>query len=98
MQWMEDMFKPQMQEKANRCTQVLLLDGHSSHHSAELFEFVKAHKIEVLGYPLHTTHALQGLDIVCFAKMKKAWKDEITMHESHTMGKVAKTDFAEVFG
>ena len=31
----------------------------------------------MLGYPLHCMHALQGLDIVCFARMKDAWKEEI---------------------
>jgi len=46
------------------------MDGHASHFSLELLEYAQANNIEILGYPPHCTHALQGLDVVCFAKMK----------------------------
>jgi len=52
----------------------------------------------VLGYPPHCTHALQGLDVVCFAKMKDKWKKEITAHEETTLKPVGKPDFLGVFG
>ena len=74
------------------------MDGHSSHHTLELLQFSCENNIIVLGYPPHCTHALQGLDVVCFAKMKKAWKEEITAHEKRSGQAVKKEDFAEVFG
>lgn len=77
---------------------MLLLDGHSSHHTPTLLQFARENNICILGYPPHCTHALQGLDVVCFARMKEAWKDEITAHETRTGQPVKKADFAEVFG
>ena len=79
-------------------TRVLIMDGHSSHYSADLLEFCQQNNIEVYGYPPHCTHALQGLDVVCFAKMKDCWKEELNVFENlHNQG-VNKEDFAEVWG
>ena len=72
------------------------MDGHSSHYTLELLEFAWANDTIILGYPLHCTHALQGLDIVCFAWMKEARKEEIhKFEECHR--KVIKGDFTKVF-
>src|ERR1700683_2114543 len=73
------------------------MDGHSSHYTLELLEFARANNIIILGYPPHCTHALQGLNIVCFARMKEAWKEDIVKFEQ-LHGKVTKGDFTEVFG
>ncbi|KAE9402188.1 hypothetical protein BT96DRAFT_1088144 [Gymnopus androsaceus JB14] len=59
------------------------MDGHSSHYSSELLDFCVAHNILLLGYPPHCTHALQGLDVVCFAKHKEEWKREIDAFKQH---------------
>ncbi|KZP26704.1 hypothetical protein FIBSPDRAFT_909207 [Athelia psychrophila] len=85
-------------EKANDETQVLLMDGHSSHYTPELLAFAKANNIIILGYPPHCTHALQGLDVVCFAVMNEAWKEEIDAFETLNRCKIGKEHFTEVFG
>jgi hypothetical protein len=72
LEWLKKDFEPRTREKANGCTRVLILDGHSSHHTLAFLEFAQAHNIIVLGYPPHCTHALQGLDVVCFARTKVA--------------------------
>jgi DDE superfamily endonuclease len=74
------------------------MDGHGSHYTPELLDFARANNIIILGYPPHCTHALQGLDVVCFARMKDAWKEEINKFEELHKGKVTKADFTEVFG
>ena len=51
---------------------LLLNIDHSLYHTPELLQFAHKNNIIVLGYPLHCIHALQGLDVVCFAKMKEA--------------------------
>jgi hypothetical protein len=95
---MEKHFEPQTKAKARDQARVLLLDGHSSHYTFELLQYVRAHNIIILGYPPHCTHALQGLEVVCFARMKEIWKAEIsTFEQSHGRG-VNKEDFVEVFG
>ena len=95
-QWMVEDFNRQTKEKADEKTQVLLMNGHSSHYTLELLEFTWANDIIILGYPPHCTHALQRLDVVCFAQMKEAWKEEIHKFEE-LHGKVMKGDFTKVF-
>ena len=74
------------------------MDGHSSHYTPELLKYARDNNIIILGYPPHCTHALQGLDVVCFARMKEAWKEEIRKFEDLHRSKVTKGDFTEVFG
>ena len=98
LKWMIKDFNPQTKEKAGNETRVLLMDGHNSHYSADLLEYCVANNIEVLGYPPHCTHALQGLDVVCFAKMKSVWKEEINIFETVHRRGVDKDDFCSIFG
>jgi hypothetical protein len=70
LEWMKKDFDPQTKDKAAGETWVLLMDGHSLHYTADLLEYCLQNHIEVIGYPPHCTHALQGLNVVCFAKMK----------------------------
>ena len=60
-------FDAKTKEKANGQTWVLIMDGHSSHHKLDLLRYAQEHNIIVLGY---CTQVLQGLNVVCFAKMK----------------------------
>jgi len=85
-------------EKAGGKPWVLIVDGHSSHYMAEFIHYAWKNNIIVLRYPPHCTHALQGLDVVCFTKMKDKWKKEITAHEETTLKPVGKSDFLGVFG
>ncbi|KIJ94695.1 hypothetical protein K443DRAFT_51695, partial [Laccaria amethystina LaAM-08-1] len=96
--WMMKDFDPQTKEKAAGETRVLLMDGHSSHFTADLLEYCLANNIEVYGYPPHCTHALQSLDVVYFAKMKECWKEAINKHEKLHHRGVNKEDFAKVWG
>ena len=91
-------FDPQTKVKAAGETRVLLMDGHSSHYTADLLEYCLGNNIEILGYPPHCTHALQGLDVICFAKMKADWKEEIKAFEDLHRRSVDKADFCGVFG
>jgi hypothetical protein len=77
---------------------VLLMDGHSFHHTLELLEYAWANNIIILGYPPHCTHALQGLDIICFVKMKREFCEEINWFEDLQKSSITKADFASVFG
>jgi DDE superfamily endonuclease len=65
-------FDAETKVKAGGETRILILDGHSSHYTLDFIDYARANNINLLGYPAHCTHALQGLDVVCFAKMKEA--------------------------
>ena len=49
---------------------LLILDGHSSHHTIEFIEFCESHKIILFAMPPHLTHLLQPLDVVVFQPLK----------------------------
>ena len=98
LEWLEVCFDAQTKEKAAGAPRVLLMDRHSSHYTPELLKYAQDNNIIILGYPPHCTYALQGLDVVCFARMKEAWKEEICKFEDLHRSKVTKGDFTEVFG
>lgn len=98
MLWMVKDFDVQTKEKVGGRTHVVLMDGHSSHYTLELLEYARDNNIVILGYPPHCTHVLQGLDVVCFAKMKEVFRKEIHEFEDLHMAGVSKGDFAGVFG
>jgi len=52
----------------------------------------------ILGYPPHCTHALQGLDVLCFGPFKHKFHSEIRSFEKGHGRGVRKADFAGVFG
>ena len=95
---MKNDFDPATKEKAAGQTHVLLMDGHGSHYTLELLKYAQANNIVILGYPLHCTHVLQGLDVVCFAKMKTEFWHEIWTFEDLHKVKVKKGNFTGVFG
>ena len=98
-EWLVKDFDRLTKDKAGSRTRVLLLDGHGSHFSLELLQYAKENNIEILGYPPHCTHALQGLDVVCFAKIKDIWYNVIRDFEKQNNGRaVGKGDFTELFG
>ncbi|KLO06069.1 DDE-domain-containing protein, partial [Schizopora paradoxa] len=98
LEWLKTVFEPQTREKAAGKLRVIILDGHASHYSLEFLQFCILHNIVVLVYPSHCTHALQGLDVVCFAKMKREWQKQIMQFEDEHQRNVTKDDFLKVFG
>jgi hypothetical protein len=64
----------------------------------KLVNFASNNNIIILGYPPHCTHILQGLDVVCFAKMKHEFCMEINGFENLYSWGVGKDDFDGVFG
>ncbi|KAF5390901.1 hypothetical protein D9757_003917 [Collybiopsis confluens] len=74
------------------------MDGHSSHFTPEVIAFAMQLNIRIIGYPPHCTHALQGLDVVCFAKFKTELKRAATQFEETHRHSVDKADFTGVFG
>jgi hypothetical protein len=56
------------------------------------------HQILVVCHPAHTTHVLQGLDVVIFGVLKHFWTIERDRHKCKTGGKVDKTNFLGIYG
>jgi hypothetical protein len=93
--WLVDNFNPATRKEANGL-RVLLLDEHSSHYNQEVLDFAQDNNIILLRYPPCCTHALQGLDVVCFARMKLCSQAAIIEFESKKMHDVSKAEFLTV--
>ncbi|KAF5333854.1 hypothetical protein D9758_018211 [Tetrapyrgos nigripes] len=96
--WLINHFDPQTREKAQGRHRALFMDGHSSHFTEPVIAFALENDIVIIGYPPHCTHALQGLDIVCFAKFKAQLKKAVVNFEEQHGQAVSKADFMGVFG
>jgi hypothetical protein len=70
--WIEN-FNKETKAKANGKRRLLLVDGHNSHYTHEFLKYARENRIEVVGYPSHSTHVYQGLDVVIFSPMKHHW-------------------------
>jgi hypothetical protein len=56
---------------------LLILDGHTSHESAEFDLFCKNNQIIPLYMPSHSSDKVQPLDVGCFAPLKEAYGAEV---------------------
>lgn len=89
----------------NKCTQsrtvgayrLLILDGHSSHHSAEFQEHCTEHKIITLFMPPHSSHLLQPLDIGCFGPLKRAYGRQVEKQMRLGINHISKDDFLPAY-
>ena len=93
--WIEDWDKL-TREKANGRYRLLVVDGHSSHFTMGFLDYARNHKIVVLCYPSHSTHVYQGLDVVIFSVLKRAWSDECDKFEKSGPA-VSKVNFLGVY-
>lgn len=95
VEWMKR-FEKITHLKAQGRRRLLLVDGHQSHCTRGFLEHAQKNNIEVICYPSHSTHIYQGLDVVIFGVLKRAWtkaRDEFEKHKSH----VNKTNFLEIY-
>ena len=53
---------------------LFILDGASSHINEESLQYAKAHDINILLLPSHTTHLLQVADVAVFRPFKAYWE------------------------
>lgn len=76
----------------------MIVDGHNSHYTRAFLEYAHTHRIVVLCYPSHTTHVLQGLDVVIFAVLKRCLGEERDRWERETGEKISKQNFLAIYG
>jgi hypothetical protein len=72
--WIKD-FDNLTRTKAAGCQRLLVVDGHVSHYTVVFLRYARENGIEVIGYPSHSTHLYQGLDVVIFAAFKRNWSN-----------------------
>ena len=97
--WLKDVFDRNTRAKARHSWRLLIVDGHGSHVSMEFIEYCSAHKILLFIYPPHSTHTLQGLDVVMFKPLSSKYSDGISTFMENCQGltSMSKRDFLPLF-
>jgi hypothetical protein len=83
--------------KANGRRRLLLVDGHNSHYTRGFLEYARQNRISIVCYPSHSTHIYQGLDVVIFSVLKRAWSKNRDEYERETGKPVNKSNFLSVY-
>ena len=55
---------------------LLVLDGHNSHVMLEVMKIAMQSGLDIISLPSYTSHALQPLNLVCFAPFKSAFRKQ----------------------
>ena len=95
LRWFDEKTRSKLEAGKRR---LLLLDRHVSHFSKAFIEQAIELDIVILCYPPHSTHLLQGLDVVLFACAKVEWTKSQDQWECETEEVVTKETFLKVFG
>jgi hypothetical protein len=90
-------FVAHTKDKKVGARQLLIFDGHESHHSLEFQELCKENNIFTLCMPPHSSHLLQPLDVGCFALLKKAYGNQINLLIRHHITHIVKVIFLSAF-
>jgi hypothetical protein len=98
VEWIKHFDKHTATKAASGKYRLLLIDGHNSHYTHGFLEYACMHQILVVCHPAHTTHVLQGLDVVIFGVLKHFWTIDRDRHKCKTGGKVDKTNFLGIYG
>ena len=70
--FVECMRRGQGLDQTNR--HLLILDGHNSHVILEVVKISMEAELDIVSLPSHTSHALQPLNVACFAPFKIAFR------------------------
>ncbi|KAI4466323.1 hypothetical protein MML48_3g00001809 [Holotrichia oblita] len=77
---------------------LLVLDNHSTHCSAEAYEFCRENGVIMVSLPPHTSHRLQPLDVVFCSPLKAAFKRECDFFmKCKNLVKITPYDVADLF-
>ncbi|OJJ81088.1 uncharacterized protein ASPGLDRAFT_770304 [Aspergillus glaucus CBS 516.65] len=76
-EWLQEIFERYTASQAAGPYRLLILDGHSSHATAQFDQFCTARKIIPLYMPPHSSHLLQPPDVSCFGPLKKLYGQKI---------------------
>ena len=71
LKWFTKLFLPHARPTPERSV-LLLVDGHSSHCSAEIIKAARANNVVLMALAPHTTHLCQPLDVAVYKSFKVA--------------------------
>jgi hypothetical protein len=89
-EWLKCIFDPETKERANEKPRVLICDGFGTHSTLEILEFYFENNILLYRLPSYTSHKLQPCDVVVFAPLKAAYRDQVDRLERGGVNTISK--------
>ena len=74
--WLTNVFLPETKPPSNKA-RLLILNGHTSHHSIEFLLECKQNNVQLIFLPPYSTHVLQPLDLSCFSAVRLKYRGQI---------------------
>ncbi|KAI9037134.1 uncharacterized protein KD926_000782 [Aspergillus affinis] len=95
--WLKNVFEPSSKRYMTGAKRLLILNGHSSHLTAEFDDFCKQNAIICFCMPAYTSQLLQPLDVGVFSPLKRAYgkllEERIAAGNNH----IDKEDFLSLY-
>ena len=97
LRWLKEVFEPYSKQHSTGAKRLLILDGHSSHLTADFDTFCKEKAIICLCMPPHTSHLLQPLDVGVFGPLKNAYGKLVEEMMVARNNHIDKQDFLSLY-
>ncbi|KKA22268.1 hypothetical protein T310_3703 [Rasamsonia emersonii CBS 393.64] len=97
LRWLKEVFEPYSRRYTTGAKRLLILDGHSSHLTAEFDTFCKENAIVCLCMPAHASHLLQPLDVGVFGPLKRAYGKLLEKRMIAGNNHIDKEDFLSLY-
>lgn len=96
-EWLQEIFEKHTASQTAGRYRLLILDGHSSHATANFDHFCTERRIIPLYMPSHSSHLLQPLDISCFQPLKHYYGQKIREMVQNGIHAIDKRDFLSIY-
>jgi hypothetical protein len=96
-EWLQRLFDPLTRPDDPSERRLLILDGHSSHITANFIAYCMNNQIDLLVLPPHTSHVLQPLDISIFQPLKRALATETDRLAALDSGRIPRIEWTEAY-
>ena len=96
-EWLQRQFDPLTRPEDPSEQRLLILDGHSSHITANFIAYCMNNQIDLLVLPPHTSHMLQPLDISIFQPLKRALATETDRLAALNSGRIPRIEWTEAY-
>jgi hypothetical protein len=96
-EWLTTVFEPLTKPTDPTARRLLIMDGHSSHITANVIAFCMRNAIDLLILPPHCSHILQPLDVGVFAPLKRALASETDASLRLDTGRIPRVEWVEMY-
>ena len=96
-QWLTTVFEPCSRPKEQTLRRLLIMDGHSSHITANVIGYCMRNAIDLLILPPHTSQITQPLDVGVFGPLKRALAKQTDQRLRLDSGRISKDEWVEMY-